>query len=411
VTKRVSPSSASPSSAIPYAFLNSTVAMIMTFSGFVVHDLLIARGIFGFNVIICFASIIFNLSIVYLWPRLKSFKGLEQLLFVIMSIQWFWVAYAIGGLYFSDYHVAPTTFAVCALLAIVKIARERNNKWISTAAFSFFGTVAMGLTIWQGLDDWSMSATAKLQEVQGGRPKAMEKSVGAGGAIINWSYDGETGPAMWGQLKPEFKQCGTGINQSPIDIPRHSFLSREWASSRWKSESGNFVVEGKSLRLDLSGNTQLEVNRKKFNVKQLYMHSPSEHQLSGLSYPMEMQLLLESTEGEVLALAAFVEIGAENPEFGKIIDKLPLSEKLASGPIENLKISSFFPEDFSAYRYSGSLTVPPCTEGFSWSVLRKPVEFSAAQINTYRKIFPVNARPVQSFGGRKFDVSPISIAH
>ena len=383
----------------------------MTLSGFVVHDLLIARSVFSFNAVICFAAIGFSLSIVYLWPRLRFFKQLERVLFVLMGIQWCWVAFAVSGLYFSDYHVAPAAFAISVLLVILKISREKNNKWISTAAFSFFGTVAMGLTIWQGLDDWSISATAKLKDMQGNHSIAVEKSTGTSAAATNWSYEGETGPAMWGQLKSEFKQCGSGVNQSPIDIPRHAFLSREWVSRRWKNESGNFVVEGKSVRLDLSGNTQLEMDRKKFKVKQLHMHSPSEHQLSGLSYPMEIQLLLESADGKTLAVAAFVEIGAENPEFGKIIDKLPSSEKLASNPIKDLKISNFFPEDFSAYRYSGSLTVPPCTEGFSWGVLRKPIELSASQINAYRKSFPVNARPVQSFDGRKFEVSPMSIAH
>jgi carbonic anhydrase len=420
LTKRLSSASVSQQNAVPYAFLNSTIAMMLTFAGFVVHDLLVARGVFGLNSVVCFASIIFSLSLVYLWPRLNAFKHLEWVLFVFMVVQWFWVAYTIGGLYFSDYHVAPTAFAICAAVVILKIAREKHNKWLSTAAFSFFGTVAMGLTIWQGLDDWSISASAKFRDTLGQYPQKFSKTLGSEGAsssqgagapIRNWSYEGETGPAMWGQLKPEFKQCAIGANQSPIDIPRHAFLSRRWANNHWKSESGSIVIDEKSLRLDLSGKTQVEVDKKYFRVKQLHLHSPSEHQLSGLSYPMEIQLILESAGGGVLALSSFVEIGEENAEFGKIIEKSHSPAKLGVDSVDNLKLSSFFPDDFSAYRYSGSLTVPPCTEGFSWAILRKPIELSAGQVEAFRKKIPINARPVQPFGGRKFEVGPVTIAH
>ena len=34
----------------------------------------------------------------------------------------------------------------------------------------------------------------------------------------HWAYQGENGPAHWHTLNPEFKQCGLGQRQSPIDI-------------------------------------------------------------------------------------------------------------------------------------------------------------------------------------------------
>ncbi len=33
-----------------------------------------------------------------------------------------------------------------------------------------------------------------------------------------WSYEGATGPEHWGELKPEYKMCLNGQEQSPIDI-------------------------------------------------------------------------------------------------------------------------------------------------------------------------------------------------
>ena len=402
---------------IPYAFLNSTIAMIMACAGFVVHDLLVARGVFGFNAIVCLMAITFSLLIVYLWPRFAAFQEMEKMLPFAMGVQWCWVAYAISSLYFGSNHVTHISISIGVAAIIWKLVRQRNNKWISTAVFSFFGVTAMGLTIWQGLDDWSMSATAKLKVTSRNQAKETTKNFLRSPMSYSsperptkqWSYEGETGPAMWGQLRPEFKQCASGLNQSPIDIPRHAFLSRDWVRNTWRSESGHFVVEGETVRVDLSGKTLFEVDKKNYRVKQLYLHSPSEHQLSGLSYPMEIQLMLEGSSGVVLGVAAFVEIGEANPEFGKIVASL--QGGAISHPMEDLKVASLFPDDFSAYRYPGSLTVPPCTEGLSWNVLRTPVEFSAEQVMQFRKMFSGNSRPIQSFGLRKFEVSSPQVAH
>jgi carbonic anhydrase len=37
-------------------------------------------------------------------------------------------------------------------------------------------------------------------------------------AHSTWSYSGKTGPEHWGDLKPEYKMCKIGKNQSPINI-------------------------------------------------------------------------------------------------------------------------------------------------------------------------------------------------
>jgi carbonic anhydrase len=55
------------------------------------------------------------------------------------------------------------------------------------------------------------------------------------------------------------------------------------------------------------------------------------------------------------------------------------------------------------YRFNGSLTTPPCSEGVRWLVMKAPVPASREQIEAFahvihhannRPIQPVNARPV-----------------
>jgi carbonic anhydrase len=53
------------------------------------------------------------------------------------------------------------------------------------------------------------------------------------------------------------------------------------------------------------------------------------------------------------------------------------------------------------YAFKGSLTTPPCSEGVAWQVLKTPVEISKAQIQAFKKIFKMNARPVQPLNQRK----------
>jgi len=48
-----------------------------------------------------------------------------------------------------------------------------------------------------------------------------------------------------------------------------------------------------------------------------------------------------------------------------------------------------------SYRYDGSLTTPPCSEGVKWMVLKTPIQLSAEQIGRFTAIVKGNNRPVQ----------------
>jgi carbonic anhydrase len=61
------------------------------------------------------------------------------------------------------------------------------------------------------------------------------------------------------------------------------------------------------------------------------------------------------------------------------------------------------PDSTDYYRFNGSLTTPPCTEGVTWLVMKQPITASKAQIKQFQKVMghpnnrpvqPVNARPV-----------------
>ena len=62
----------------------------------------------------------------------------------------------------------------------------------------------------------------------------------------------------------------------------------------------------------------------------------------------------------------------------------------------NIDVSKLLPQEKSAYRYFGSLTTPPCSELVRWIVFQEPIEASKSQIEQFKQIFPLNARPIQN---------------
>jgi carbonic anhydrase len=73
--------------------------------------------------------------------------------------------------------------------------------------------------------------------------------------------------------------------------------------------------------------------------------------------------------------------------------------ELAAG----LNVMALLPASKDYYRFNGSLTTPPCSEGVRWLVMKSPVTASTGQVEQFSKAIghpnnrplqPVNARPV-----------------
>ena len=120
---------------------------------------------------------------------------------------------------------------------------------------------------------------------------------------------------------------------------------------------------------------------------------------------MEMHLVHTSDDGHVAVIGVLIREGAENPAFAPLWDYLPTEENRASRPGVSIQAESFLPGDRDYYRYEGSFTTPPCTEGVLWLVLTTPIELSAEQITAFRQVIDGNNRPVQALNGRELTVS------
>ena len=65
-----------------------------------------------------------------------------------------------------------------------------------------------------------------------------------------------------------------------------------------------------------------------------------------------------------------------------------------------LDVSGLLPAERGYYTYMGSLTTPPCSEDVLWIVMKQPVQVSMEQLDLFARMYPMNARPIQSAAGR-----------
>ena len=81
--------------------------------------------------------------------------------------------------------------------------------------------------------------------------------------------------------------------------------------------------------------------------------------------------------------------------FASIWENLPSEESEPIATDATANAIDMLPEEQVIYRYNGSLTTPPCSEGVLWSVMEQPIEMSAEQIAAFTDIFEISNRPVQ----------------
>ena len=141
----------------------------------------------------------------------------------------------------------------------------------------------------------------------------------------------------------------------------------------------------------------------------MHFHTPSEHLIDGITYPMEMHMvttLNDQPEGETteyLVLAFLVRMGKENKFISNFIDQIPKEEgginKVDLNALTDSKTSNvadLLKELNSYYHYKGSLTTPPYTENVNWYVMKKIFEASPEQILRINSIEGDNARHFQA---------------
>ena len=218
---------------------------------------------------------------------------------------------------------------------------------------------------------------------------------------VHWTYSGHGGPEQWGELKPEFATCRTGKMQSPIDLAQANTAGQIPVNADYKPAPLTILNNGHTLQVNFPAGSTLTSAGHEFHLVQLHFHTPSEEAINGKRFPMVAHFVHKDANGALGVLGILFEEGAANAELAKIIAAAPKHESAAI-PVAGMTINpaDLLPPVLNVYRFQGSLTTPPCSEGVNWHVAQTTVTASADQLRAMNAIMGHNARPLQALNGR-----------
>ncbi|MEN8130725.1 MAG: carbonic anhydrase family protein [Pseudomonadota bacterium] len=216
------------------------------------------------------------------------------------------------------------------------------------------------------------------------------------GKKIHWEYSGDSGPEHWGTLDAKFRACATGRNQSPIDLNGFIEADLKTIDFNYTTHATDILNNGHTVQANYAPGSKIKVDGIDFELKQFHFHTPSENHIEGQSFPMEAHFVHADSDGNLAVIAVMFREGKDNSVIGKLWSSMP--ENAGDNEALKGKVSAMdlLPKGRDYYRFNGSLTTPPCTEGVRWLVMKNFVGVSKKQVKTFANIMHhANNRPIQ----------------
>jgi carbonic anhydrase len=247
-----------------------------------------------------------------------------------------------------------------------------------------------------------------------GTAKTHASATGASGtSALHWTYEGDTGPAQWGSLDTSYATCLEGSKQSPIDLTGAKSADLPDLVFHYEPASGSIIDNGHTIQVDVKAGDTVTIDEGTFTLVQFHFHGPSEHKVAGKPYPLEVHFVHKDAAGKLAVVGVLVAEGEPNAAFDALIANLPTEANKAKALASPVDVAAMLPAIQATYRYAGSLTTPPCTEGVTWNVMAQPITMSKAQIASFTAAFAEpNNRPTQKLGARPLAVdSTVDLGH
>ncbi|MCH9639038.1 MAG: carbonic anhydrase family protein [Betaproteobacteria bacterium] len=212
-----------------------------------------------------------------------------------------------------------------------------------------------------------------------------------------------------------------GLDHGLLQLPINIYSFKEESNNKHKitlhfQDNINAIENlGHTVQLNFSEGSTITYEELTYDFNQIHFHTPSEHLIDGMTFPMEMHIVTsipakdKNDVPHYLVIGILFKMGQANQfidEFLNLIPKdvhteIPLkTNKVKLHDLfsinDQLTINNF-------YHYQGSLTTPPYTESVKWFVFKHILEASPEQIETINAIEGNNARHIQGIFGRRID--------
>ncbi|GAA4933728.1 carbonic anhydrase [Streptomyces coeruleoprunus] len=238
-----------------------------------------------------------------------------------------------------------------------------------------------------------------------GKAQGAEKGEKKAGA--HWGYEGAEGPANWATLAEDFEACEAGREQSPIDLDDAEAAGApvdKAVTIDYRPVTAELVNNGHTVQANVSAGSRIVIDGIAYDLKQFHFHLPSEHTEEGRHTAMELHFVHADKDGRLAVVGVLMDEKPGASAFADLFKELPAAEGATAKITKAFDLTAFLPGDRDQYRYEGSLTTPPCTEGVKWTVLKDPVRVAPDQVAAYKALFPKSNRPTQPLNERKLTV-------
>ena len=216
----------------------------------------------------------------------------------------------------------------------------------------------------------------------------------------HWSYEGEGAPENWAKIDKKFFMCKEGRNQSPINLT--GFIESDLPAIKFDYNlvSTEMLDNGHTEQVNVKAGSSISIDGISFELKQFHFHTPSENNINGNSFPLEAHFVHASANKDLAVVAVMFEEGKANEALTELWEKMP-EHAGEHHTIHAKHLDALLPKSREYYRFNGSLTTPPCTEGVRWLVMKTPITISRPQIDKFAKIMHLhNNRPLQAVNAR-----------
>ncbi|KAI3842649.1 hypothetical protein MKX03_027313 [Papaver bracteatum] len=223
------------------------------------------------------------------------------------------------------------------------------------------------------------------------------------------------GPENWGKLHKDWEICNNGTKQSPINVVCNRMISAPWLGKLkkfYKPSSAILVNRGHDIELqwDVPGSAGfIKIYGTIYALDRVHWHSPSEHTINGKRYDLELHMVHKNVRLQKVAVVAVLYTictGCEDSFLSMLQDAI---RDISAGGEKKVSVGLVDPNDIDMgsreyYRYMGSLTTPPCTEGVIWTIKKQVMTVSEEQVMSLRRAVHDgaigNARPLQAINNR-----------
>lgn len=228
-------------------------------------------------------------------------------------------------------------------------------------------------------------------------------------ALLMWQLGS---PAQKESLTASALGGGEGAQKIYLSLPVNSRFEASSARRLLAARTPDETYGGHAFEIEHLGAPLLYIDGASYALSKIVTRTPAEHELDGAPADVELQLLHEPAGagphthyGVGVSVLFRASAKGESPAF---------LSKLARASTEATRVEKTLVEGLTFgeiekhighslreyYRYDGSLTMPPCTEGVAWFVARKALDVSSKDAALLRMAEGHNNRPLQPLNGR-----------